>query len=687
MKQMHLRSLKMRATPLLLSLSIGLAASACSSKEAETESPVPEADAVADVTSSPDTVEPDTIEPDTRAIEDTGLDVEPTGTKALVNPNGAALYDSPWPTDLRRRADGTIDMSGFPNPKNINLVNTYLAAAERLDGYGLTPSIVIRFDAEVDPKSLTDQLQSGEPGSNIILVDVDKESFNFGRRYPVRAEWSGPNATATHIEPNTMIIQPLFGTPLSESTTYAAILTRGVLDAAGEPIATPNIIRDGMAGTGVFGELFVSINFWMTHGGDIQPSDVAVATVFTTGSPTRELREIAAWIRDDLEITESTDFVLAGEEWQKPAYSMYEGRYVTPNLQFGEKPYSTEGGDIRFEDGKPVVQLQEELRFAVTIPTGEMPKEGWPLVLYGHGTGGDWKSFASGARPVSVELAESGFAVMGIDQPLHGERATGPNSDPELNSFNFFNPSAARSNFRQSAIDVLAQARFVKAMQFTDADDNPITFDPSNLYFFGHSHGALAGGLLAPFSQDFKAIILSAAGGGISNTVMLRKDPIDFEALLKAALVVDDPNELSIAHPVISLVQMLVDITDPLAYAPHYQNPGVGLAPINILMTEGPEDTATPGSTTDNLASAARIPIINPQDHSSVSHGIIGLLNVDPPVEENYKSIEGLKATSVLAHFEGHGHFAVFQSAKAIKMYRRFLTTARDNGVPTVDFK
>ena len=43
-----------------------------------------------------------------------------------------------------------------------------------------------------------------------------------------------------------------------------------------------------------------------------------------------------------------------------------------------------------------------------------MPASGWPVVLYAHGTGGNYLSFVSGG--VAERLARAGLASVGVDQ-------------------------------------------------------------------------------------------------------------------------------------------------------------------------------------------------------------------------------------------------------------------------------
>ena len=49
-----------------------------------------------------------------------------------------------------------------------------------------------------------------------------------------------------------------------------------------------------------------------------------------------------------------------------------------------------------------------------------MPAGGYPIVLYAHGTGGDYRSFLDDGTGAS--LAQQCLASMGVDQIFHGTR-------------------------------------------------------------------------------------------------------------------------------------------------------------------------------------------------------------------------------------------------------------------------
>ena len=617
----------------------------------------------------------------------------PPPVEPVVDPTSPNMFDLPYPSDIRRTAEGGLDMSTFPNPHKIVLLENYLTFAEEvLKGYSLTPSILFQFTGTLDTSKMPLPAASREPNSVYQLVNVDPDSDEFGTRHAVRPHW-WDKQKYTYVPNFTLGLNPIHGIPLQTLTTYAAFVTTDVVDMHKQALVQSPIIRDALEGDGDLAENLAPLKAWIEIDGTLSIEQIATATVFTTGDPTKEMWTIRDFIRDDLEAPvistteEGKPDIVLGES-PKPYYAVYEGHYPNPNFQSGEKPYN-EGGDIHFgEDGKPIVQSTEQLRFALTIPKGfEMPETGWPLVLYGHGTGGDWKSFIeTQPRAPAREFAERGVAMLGIDQPLHGDRFEGE-LDVEIYSFNFFNGRAGRSNFRQSAIDVLSQIRFVREGLKVPADvshtGQEILIDPDNVFFMGHSHGGISAGIFAPLDTDLKAIIMSGGGGGLSSTIIERKTPVDIKKLMEAAMGIESDFELVVSHPVIGLVQNLVDATDPLSFAPFYRNRGPDEPPINIMMTEGTLDAQTPPIATESLAAAARIPILDPPATDPVAYFLLGMEPIKTPVKNNYKNKYG-SSTAFLMQFDKANHWAIFNQPTAVKRYIEFVLSAIQTGTPSI---
>ena len=84
-----------------------------------------------------------------------------------------------------------------------------------------------------------------------------------------------------------------------------------------------------------------------------------------------------------------------------PDYLELGGMYgPSPNYQSGTIPYTEYGdggGFVLGADGAAQVQNEFDLRFSLSVPRAEscpMPAGGYPIVLYAHGTGGNYRSYA-----------------------------------------------------------------------------------------------------------------------------------------------------------------------------------------------------------------------------------------------------------------------------------------------------
>ena len=126
----------------------------------------------------------------------------------------------------------------------------------------------------------------------------------------------------------------------------------------------------------------------------------------------------------------------------------------------------------------------------------DRPSDGWPVILYAHGTGGDYQTFVRESLDLRAALIERKgkppvrMAMIGIDQVLHGPRDPS-GSNPEITFFNLQNLDAARDNVKQGAADDFQLLRLVEEMNVAKAPTTgrPIRFDKKRIYFMGHSQG------------------------------------------------------------------------------------------------------------------------------------------------------------------------------------------------------
>ena len=112
---------------------------------------------------------------------------------------------------------------------------------------------------------------------------------------------------------------------------------------------------------------------WIDNLAEQAPS-IAVASVFTTQDPVSELFEMRDYVHS-LPAPSVRELDSLGVQRGIVNYEIFVGRYNAPRFQEGEIPYKTEGGGIVFdEEGKPVIQGEEDLRFSLSVPEGDMPE-------------------------------------------------------------------------------------------------------------------------------------------------------------------------------------------------------------------------------------------------------------------------------------------------------------------------
>jgi len=606
-----------------------------------------------------------------------------SGTTALfaAETPGDDFYALPFPNDLHRKADGSLDLSLFPT--NSVLVDSYRQAAETLDGFSLNGAMSSRFSGAIDPASLPDPAASMQPGASVYLVNVDAASPDLGKLTPIIAKYRD-DKTST-IGPNRLVVRPYPGFGLDEGTTYALVITNKVLAVDGSAVERSGDFAALLASGGssqilhardVYAPLLAYLD---ANGGR---DSVVSAGVFTTEHAT----QVGPAIRKGVYGTPApvaTNIVNAG---LPVAYTMFTGDYMAPNFQTGDPPYLSSGGEIVIgADGAAVVQRMEPMRFALTVPVGTKPAGGWPICIYSHGTGGDWKSFIDDGT--AGRLAAQGIAVISTDQVLHGPRDPA-GTDPGVAFFNFGNPYAGRDNALQGAADAWSQERLAFGLNIPDGAAGTVTMDPTKLTFFGHSQGGLTGPAFVAFEPALTGAVLSGTGGLLYLSMLYKTAPINFPQLVET-LARDTPMDED--NPSLAIAQMWIERADGANYArymvrePQLAPDGVTrLAPRNIFQTEGFTDTYAPNPAIEAFATALGGDLVMLPDIKEVTGLTLrGRTAKATPITANDGG-----ATAVLAQYHqaggSDGHFVVFDIAAAQKQSSQFLGTLAQNGQATV---
>ena len=373
-------------------------------------------------------------------------------------------------------------------PEGFNIVD----GLESLDGFGTTAAILLRFTAPVDPATLN--------AETARLVDLS----GGGAPLPFEVEWTDDDATA--------IVYPLF--PLEPKRLHGLVVTRDLLDDEGQPVWAAPALRELLEGEateprlarlhGRYADLLDAV-------ADLAAvEDVAAATVFTTQSLHEEDLAVAAVLA-----TGSPEIRIEGPCEPQGTVDLCPAVLVADDFL---------GEDQHFElapGATPMVQQTYELALDIYLPA-DAPDGSLPVIIYGHGLGGDRGEGKGFAR----QVADLGLAVLALDAPSHNDHPTNPDSYELYWIFQFFGLGLEgtldvlqmRDHWRQAAWDKLQLATAIRAGVDLDEDGTP-DLDGERIYYSGHSLGATMGAHLLALDPDVTAAELSVPGGRVGDIV------------------------------------------------------------------------------------------------------------------------------------------------------------------------
>jgi hypothetical protein len=332
-----------------------------------------------------------------------------------------------------------------------------LTLVNQLDGFNLQPRLSIPFDGAIDVSTVNSNtvflLQL--PGRGLVEADGDISNPHM----------IGINQIVW--DPASLTLFAESNDHLDEDSNYLLIVTNGVHDASGNPIAAGSAFAQFIHGDGgVDGKnadrLLKDYQAALKHSLDndvlknigISSGNVAAASIFTTESSTATLRSIREQIKSVAAPTVNFNLgsggaktvfpvnTISGLTWNVQALTVGPLIPTSLNAALGAlQVFPGSVGTLAF--GKfsgthwqnanvfiPQVptrqsvpaQGTEDIFFNLFIPSGPRPTNGWPVAIFGHGFT-DSKQGAPFA--VASTLAHNGIASIAINVVGHG---FGPNS-------------------------------------------------------------------------------------------------------------------------------------------------------------------------------------------------------------------------------------------------------------------
>ena len=530
----------------------------------------------------------------------------PAMASAATHPvfNLQSTTQSPFPSDRftvldsQQRTGLRVNMP-LPNCATNPSDCADLTLLNQLDGFNLQPRLSIPFDGAIDPSTAN---------SNTIFLVQIPAGFTGDGDQPVTPNIIGINQVVW--DPASLTLFAESDQHLDQRSSYLLVVTTGVHDAVGNPIAAPKSFLDLNAEDSSDARLRTyrqALRALIDNGTlhriapGLDKKDIAAASLFTTESATATLESIREQIKAAAPPTVNFNLGTNGEKTVFPVSSiigilwgqqtltvgpLHTVPVPTPALQVFPGSVGTlafgkftgqhwQNGNV-FIPQVPTTQSvpsqgSEDVFFNLFIPSGTRPTNGWPVVIFGHGFT-DSKQGAPFA--VASTLAHNGIATIAINVVGHG---FGPNSTltviqgtgatvlPEggrgvdQDGNGQITSAEGSSTFVLSpqgtigSRDALQQTtadlmQLVRAIQGgIDADGDGLPdLDANRIYYAGQSFGGIYGAIFMGIENDIRAGVPNVPGGSIIDIVRLSPS---FQLLLTQALAVRTPSLLNTATP------------------------------------------------------------------------------------------------------------------------------------------
>jgi hypothetical protein len=498
---------------------------------------------------------------------------------ALVLPGGALAATSagqPFPSNIYTTSDAT-QVTGLrihlptPNCATNPSDCADVAVLNTLDGFNIQPRISIPFSAPIDPATVS--------SSTVFLVGSGGHVVGINQ-----AVWE-PAAKTLHVESDEQ---------LAQDTTYLLVVSRGIRDANGEPLAETTFQHDlnfGQTKDAALKAYRKSLldALPLAMAGGVEEDQIAAASLFTTQS----INAISTKIRSQLP-GGTANFVL-GTGGERTVFPLSGVSSVTFLRQTGTAPTFTGGtlyapsllfagiGTLAFgtydspnyetaaevipavgtRTGVPAVQSVNHLQFTLWVPAGTEPAGGWPVAIFGHGFT-DSKNGAPTA--VAGTLARSGIATIAINVVGHGGGPLGTYTVSRVGAPSVVLPIGGRGidqdgngtidstegvsavgahslignrdGLRQTTIDLMQLVKVLKGGVDVDGDASP-DLSTSRIYYAGQSFGGIYGVPLLGLEPDIRAGVPNVPGGPIVEIARLSPS---FRILVGFALLTRSPS-------------------------------------------------------------------------------------------------------------------------------------------------
>jgi len=606
-------------------------------------------------------------------------DTETSETCAVDCVKALTFVWEPFGDDLTAIPDDflTVADAALPNGQRLDITLARYPALSRfptgfreifdmlstLDGFGTSAPLWLQFDGFLDQAMIPAPMATIEPGSSIVVGWLEGETFHV---VPVRVSRADNRRG--------LMMRPMVALPAG--VRGVALVKRTVLGLQGERTQPNEALSRLLAGNaeGDFAPLQSrydeALNALIAAGHLGSRDDVAAMTVFTTQSLIEHSRALAARV-----MAETYPLVLES--------CSTSGALKSCPFHFESPDLRSDDGHVNVGDSGPLA-ARLELQGVVYLPEPSPTAGPLPIMLFGHGLGGD----RTQARQ-ATQLLRSGWAVVSIDAPSHGLHPQNGGIEPLEIFFHFFglgvsdvnglsfDPLAMAGSLYQGTADKLALVEAIgDGLDLDDDGSDDITSE--HMSYFGVSLGGIMAPQFLALTDKVEAAVLVAGGGRIIDVVADSDFSEAVKLLLPASLSGTD-GEL-----VFLLGQTVVDQSDGASFA-HFvtQDRLDGRPGIQMLSAISLGDTVVPNNNSlilargfggahvlPNLLDAGTLPVVKAPLSGNMPDGnTSGFLEIDWTNE-----------TGLLGGWELTDHQSIAPCRVGMAAWTHFLDSFRDTG-------
>lgn len=501
------------------------------------------------------------------------------------------FYANGFPTDLRRDDQGNIDIDDFPRQVHWLTKRYVKAIQEMANGYHTVMPVYLPFAAAIDLDAMSDNdMDYTDPQSPVQLIDVDIESPEYGRRFPLQL--SQTRIPDTYRPKHLLQVIPTLGISLRPNTTYALIVSdaaplTGLNYWEQHPQLSAVLIpsRSEVPLSDTVNAVYEPLRNYLTlH--NIDPGSIVGATVWTTGDPLLRFHQASEQVAMRAEKLPELPISELDTLDDYPGYCVIRGFVDLPSYQKGVAPYWLSGGEIEWNaNGAPLEQRSRRAEFVLTIPKfTPMPAAGFPLLSYVHGASGNARQVydrgefdhvdlahypyyigKAGEGPAQI-AAERGWASSGLAGHTARDHIGQVRSLFGTSVYNLFNPLGSLGVYQTMAWERIYFRRIIERIEVSralcpDADPGPgqmhFRIDPDMEVNLGQSQGNWVSSLMvAADPRPYQGVIFSGAAG--TWTRLFNNNP-GFELTMNTAVINRIPVlNLDDAHPFLMLMEWLL---------------------------------------------------------------------------------------------------------------------------------